>query len=99
MICTFILLMLRSPGVQKKAQEEIDRVTGGTRVPGMQDREMFPYVNCIIKELFRFSPVVPLVPHSLQEDDFFEGYFIPKGTWVMANMWCVSAMVVHWMCA
>ncbi|EKM50483.1 uncharacterized protein PHACADRAFT_188057 [Phanerochaete carnosa HHB-10118-sp] len=87
MICTFILLMLRNPSVQKKAQEEIDRVTGGTWVPGMQDCEMFPYVNCVIKELFRFNPAVPLVPHSLQEDDFFEGYFIPKGTWVMANMW------------
>ncbi|EKM50462.1 uncharacterized protein PHACADRAFT_152457 [Phanerochaete carnosa HHB-10118-sp] len=88
MISTFILLMLHYPWVQKKAQEEIDRVTeGGAWVPGMQDREKFPYVNCVIKELFRFNPAVPIATHSLHEDDLFEGYFIPKGTWVMANIW------------
>lgn len=87
MVATFILLMLHYPEVQKKAQEEIDSVTGGTWVPGMRDRERFPYINCLVKELFRFSPAVPLVPHSLHEDDVVEGYLIPKGSWVMANMW------------
>lgn len=89
MVCSFILLMLHNPEVQKKAQAEIDRVTGGKWVPGMNDRELFPYIDCMIKELFRYSPAVPLVPHSLHEDDVFEGYYIPKGAWVMANMWYV----------
>ncbi|GJE91218.1 cytochrome P450 [Phanerochaete sordida] len=87
MVETFILLMLHYPAVQKKAQAEIDRVTGGAWVPSMRDRDQFPYLACVIKELFRFSPVVPLVPHSLHQDDIFEGYLIPKDAWVMVNMW------------
>ncbi|GJE91213.1 cytochrome P450 [Phanerochaete sordida] len=86
-VSTFILLMLHYPEVQKKAQAEIDRVTGSAWVPGMRERELFPYVNCVIKELLRFNPIVPLLPHSLHEDDVFEGYLIPKGSWVLANLW------------
>ena len=86
-LATFVLMMVRNPDVQRKAQAEVDWVTAGRWVPGMKDRHLFPYVNCLIKELFRINPVVHLVPHSLIADDVFEGYRIPKGTWVMANMW------------
>jgi cytochrome P450 len=27
------------------------------------------------------------VPHRLIEDDWYEGYLIPKGTTVVANIW------------
>ena len=27
------------------------------------------------------------VPHRLIEDDVYEGYFLPKGTIVIANIW------------
>ncbi|GJE91216.1 cytochrome P450 [Phanerochaete sordida] len=88
MVSTFILLMLHHPEVQKKAQAEVDHVTGGGAwVPGMRERDQFPYLDCVIKELFRYMPVVPLVPHSLHQDDVFEGVLIPRGSWVMANMW------------
>jgi len=29
----------------------------------------------------------PGVPHAVTEDDAYEGYFIPKGTTVLANIW------------
>lgn len=29
------------------------------------------------------------LPHRLMEDDIYEGAFIPKGTLVFANIWCV----------
>ncbi|KAF9527536.1 hypothetical protein CPB83DRAFT_390283 [Crepidotus variabilis] len=33
-------------------------------------------------------PSAPLgVPHSLREDDFYEGYLLPKGSWVIPNLW------------
>ncbi|GJE91204.1 cytochrome P450 [Phanerochaete sordida] len=87
MVSSFVLLMLHYPEVQQKAQAEVDRVTGGAWVPRMHDREQFPYLDCVLKELFRFNPAVPLVPHSLHQDDFFEGYLIPKDAWVIANLW------------
>ncbi|GJE91221.1 cytochrome P450 [Phanerochaete sordida] len=86
-ISSFILLMLHHPHIQKKAQAEIDSVTGGEWVPGVRDRAQFPYVHCVVQELVRFAPAVPLVAHSLHVDDNVAGYDIPSGAWVMANIW------------
>lgn len=42
------------PEVVKKAQEELDRVTGGERLPTFDDRAELPYIDCIKKEVFRY---------------------------------------------
>ena len=73
--------MLLYPDVQKKAQEELDRVVGCDRLPSYEDRDKLPYVNALIKEALRWNAVLPMgVPHVMSEDDVFRGYFIPKGT-------------------
>lgn len=39
----------------------------------------------------RWQPVTPIgVPHASSEDDHSQGYFIPKGTIIVANQWYVS---------
>ena len=38
----------------KKAQEEIDRVIGPDRLPDIDDRDSLPYINCIVKETYRY---------------------------------------------
>lgn len=35
------------PEVQKKAQEELDRVVGHERLPEFQDRDNLPYLNAL----------------------------------------------------
>jgi hypothetical protein len=32
----------------------------------------------------------PGVPHRLEQDDVYEGYFLPKGSTVIANAWTMS---------
>ncbi|KAJ7593187.1 cytochrome P450 [Mycena floridula] len=86
---TFFLAMTIHPEIQRRAQEEIDRVIGLDRLPNMDDRCLLPYVAAVIKEVHRINSVAPLVPHSLDEDDVYEGMRIPKGSWVMANIWAV----------
>lgn len=72
--------MAISPHVQRKAQTEIDRVIGSKRLPTLADRASLPYIEAIYREVMRFRPTIPLnVPHRLVEDDFYKGYFIPKG--------------------
>ena len=46
-------MMARHPEVIAKAQEEIDRVIGTDRLPSLKDRKNLPYVECIIKEVYR----------------------------------------------
>ena len=79
------------PEVQRKAQDEIDRVVGNDRLPGFEDRDQLPYVDAIVKEVLRWHPIGPMgLPHTSTEDDTYEGYFIPKGALLMANIWFVS---------
>ncbi|KAH6904124.1 cytochrome P450 98A3 [Coprinopsis sp. MPI-PUGE-AT-0042] len=82
------LALAMFPEAQKKAQEEIDRVVGGNRLPEWKDIENLHYVRALLKELSRWHTVAPFaVPHAVAEDDEFNGYFLPKGTVVFPNTW------------
>ncbi|EIW61897.1 cytochrome P450 [Trametes versicolor FP-101664 SS1] len=87
-INTFYLAMTLNPEVQKKAQAEIEAVIGTDRLPTTEDRENLPYVNAVLLEVLRWNNVAPLaIPHRVIEDDFHAGYFIPKDSIVIANVW------------
>jgi len=88
---TFLYLIATHPQVQRKAQEEIDRVMGSSHLPTFEDRKSLPYIDAIYREVLRWKPPLPVcVPHVLTEDDYYKGYFIPKGTVVFANIWAIS---------
>ena len=59
-ITTFVLAMVLNPETQRKAQEEIDTVLGGTRLPTFEDESLLPYVGAVVKEVLRWHPVAPL---------------------------------------
>ncbi|KAI0427566.1 putative cytochrome P450 oxidoreductase OrdA-like protein [Xylaria sp. FL1042] len=87
-IATFYLAMTIYPEVQRRGQEEIDRVVGKDRLPTLADRDDLPYIDAIVKETLRWHPVAPMgLPHQSTEDDVCEGYFIPKGSMLFANVW------------
>ncbi|KAI1420434.1 putative cytochrome P450 oxidoreductase OrdA-like protein [Xylaria sp. FL1777] len=87
-IATFYLAMTIYPEVQRLGQEEIDRVIGSDRLPTLADRGDLPYIDAIVKETLRWHPVAPMgLPHQSTEDDVCEGYFIPKGSMLFANVW------------
>ena len=85
-----LLALSLYPKVQKKAQAELDAVVGPNRLPDFGDRDSLVYINAIVKEALRWFTIVPLgMPHRTLEDDEFRGYFIPAGTTVYGNVWCV----------
>ncbi|KAI0061726.1 cytochrome P450 [Artomyces pyxidatus] len=87
-INAFLLMLANYPAVQQKAQAELDAVVGRDRLPDWDDREHLPYAEAICKELTRWQPTIPLgVAHTATEDDIFEGYFIPKGSIILPNIW------------
>ncbi|KAK7692059.1 hypothetical protein QCA50_005464 [Cerrena zonata] len=89
-IYSFFLAMTMYPEIQQKAKEEIDRVVGKDRLPTFADRENLPYVEAVVNEVLRLSPVVPLGGfHRASQDDIYKGYFIPKDTVVIANIWAL----------
>ncbi|ETN44005.1 uncharacterized protein HMPREF1541_10870 [Cyphellophora europaea CBS 101466] len=86
----FVQAMTVFPEVQKKAQEEIDRIVGNGRMPTMEDASNMPYIRGCVKESLRWMPTNILgVPHSLIRDDEYMGYKIPEGASVIMNVWTI----------
>jgi cytochrome P450 len=84
----FFLNMLLHPEIQQRAREEIDRVVGSDRLPTLDDRDSMPYVEGVVKEAFRWHPVIPMnIAHVVTEDDVFDKYLIPKGAMILPNVW------------
>ncbi|THU90807.1 cytochrome P450 [Dendrothele bispora CBS 962.96] len=90
-IGTFILAMALYPDVQRKAQRELDQVIGTNRLPSFEDRPSLPYIEAVYHEVMRWIPVIPFgLPHNTTEPDVYDGYYIPKGTSLFANIWAMN---------
>lgn len=88
-LTTFILAMTLHPEAQKRAQAELDAVLGD-RLPTFADKDDLPYVTAIMKEVFRWIPVLPLaVPHRAIHSDRYKDFHIPAGASVLGNAWYV----------
>ena len=59
-MCIFQFVM--HPDVLEKAQAEMDRVVGSARLPDFDDRPSLPYLECVIREVFRCD----IIPVALQ---------------------------------
>jgi len=83
-----ILFMIAYPDVAKKVQEELDKITGGTRLPCWADRSETPYTEAVITEIQRCASVSPNggFPRFTKSAIKLMGYDIPKGTSVWANL-------------
>src|ERR1700691_1583365 len=89
--------MVLFPEIQKKAQDEIDHISGGNRLPCFEDKSSLPYISCIVWECLRWNPVAPMgVPHFVTEDDEYNGYRIPKGSTVFSNVWYGTRKLTFW---
>ncbi|EKM54589.1 uncharacterized protein PHACADRAFT_146690 [Phanerochaete carnosa HHB-10118-sp] len=85
-IMNAIAVLYLYPKAQRKAQNELDKVLGGKRLPDFEDRESLPELEAILQETARWRPTTAFgLPHSSIADDVYRGMFIPKGTTVLAN--------------
>lgn len=83
----FLLAMVHHPEWQAKVQKEIDEACKG-RMPEITDSPNLPILRACIKETMRWRPNVPTgVAHEVEEDDFYNGWFIPKGSRILPLDW------------
>ncbi|KAF5355230.1 hypothetical protein D9758_005996 [Tetrapyrgos nigripes] len=87
---TVLLTLATHPEAQKKAQAELDRVIGRSRLPDYADQENLPYTTALFQELMRWRIASPMgTTRQTTEDDVYENYFIPKGSIVQLNAWAM----------
>ncbi|CAE6462369.1 unnamed protein product, partial [Rhizoctonia solani] len=99
---TFFLAMALYPDIQRKAQEEIDRVCMdagdvNTRcLPTISDREALPFTWAIYQECLRWGVVTPCQYHVSRDEDAYtldkdlnKEVRIPARTLVVVNAWSI----------
>ncbi|TDL25716.1 cytochrome P450 [Rickenella mellea] len=87
---TFFLAMALNPSIQRRAQAEVDEITGSTRLLTPDDIPALPFVDAILKECVRWAPVAELgLPHRVTRDDEYRGFRVPRGAMVLANIWAL----------
>ncbi|CAL1262528.1 unnamed protein product [Larinioides sclopetarius] len=92
-----ILTMATYQDVQKKVQQEIDNVIGSERMPSWDDHSKMPITEATIMELMRWRTIVPIniLRYTLRETEL-NGYFIPKNSFVVANLWSIHHNPKYW---
>ncbi|MBK8256098.1 MAG: cytochrome P450 [Polyangiaceae bacterium] len=76
--------LTQSPEVVKRAQQELDAYTTD-QLP----QANLPWVDAIVKESLRLTPVLPIVGRRLQEDMRLGGVDLPKGVRAAPNVYLV----------
>ena len=72
------------PDVQRKAQQELDRIVGPKRLPDYSDHDDLVYIQAIALETMRWMMVLPMaVPHRVIRDDEYKGFLIPEGSTII----------------
>ncbi|CAH8364309.1 unnamed protein product [Eruca vesicaria subsp. sativa] len=85
-----VSLLVNNPHVLRKAQEELNRITGKDRVVEETDLKDLVYLQAVIKETLRLYPPITLVAYRdvTEALDIANGKFhIPAGTQLLVNAW------------
>ncbi|KAI8094932.1 cytochrome P-450 cyp509A1 [Gilbertella persicaria] len=81
------------PEIQQRAREEAMHILGKEPVdiaPTLEQTKEMTFINQIIKETLRIHPTAPqVVPRITQQDSVFGDKFIPKGSRVSVDIYCM----------
>ena len=76
-------ILLNNKHVLKQAQEELDLKVGRDKWVDDHDIKDLVYIQAIVKETLHLVSI----PHEAMEDCHVCGYYVPKGTSLLVNVW------------
>ena len=80
------MLLANHPQVSQRLTEELQTVLKG-RSPTFSDLPQLTYTDAVIKEAMRLYPPLTDISREATQDCEIGGYFIPKGTTLIASQW------------
>ncbi|KAL8473578.1 hypothetical protein ACS0TY_030423 [Phlomoides rotata] len=88
MLVWALSLLLNNRCVLQKVQEELDEWVGRDRLVDETDINNLVYLQAVVKEILRLYPAGPLGSgREFTEECNVGGYHVPKGTWLIVNLW------------
>lgn len=89
--------LLRHPSIMAKARAELAEVVGRGKEVQESDINRLPFLQAVVKEIFRLHPPAPLLlPHKAENDVELSGYTVPKHSKVLVNVWAISRDAGLW---
>uniref|UniRef100_A0A2P2KMR9 Cytochrome P450 family protein n=2 Tax=Rhizophora mucronata TaxID=61149 RepID=A0A2P2KMR9_RHIMU len=88
--------LMKSPEDLKRVQQELAEVVGLERRVEESDFDKLTFLKCTLKETLRLHPPIPLLLHETAEDAEVAGYYIPKRSRVMINVWAIGRDPNSW---
>lgn len=86
-----MLYMLHYPKVKRNVQQELLAVVGAKKFPKLSDRPRLKYTDAVICEIQRYCNIAPLgIAHRALHDTTLKGFFIPKDTIVICNLFSLN---------
>ncbi|KAL5700005.1 hypothetical protein ACHQM5_025510 [Ranunculus cassubicifolius] len=82
--------LLKHPNVMVKVQHELKAVVGLNRTVEESDLGQLEYMKMVINESMRLHPVIPLIHRESNEDITIDGYFLPKKSRTLINVWAIG---------
>ncbi|GIY72209.1 cytochrome P450 18a1 [Caerostris darwini] len=90
-------LMCKHKDIQDKVYAEIMEVLGKDGYARYDERHKVPYTFAVIMEGQRFASNVPLsTTRKASQDIHVNGYVIPKGSEIFANLWALHYDPAYW---
>ncbi|XP_024155846.1 cytochrome P450 82A3 [Rosa chinensis] len=91
-----IALLLNNCENLKRAQDDTE--IGRERFVSESDMSKLVYIQAIVKETLRLYPAAPLLaPHEFDKDCTIGGYYVPKGTRLITNLWKIQTDSKMWL--
>ncbi|XP_049365494.1 geraniol 8-hydroxylase-like [Solanum verrucosum] len=86
-----MLELMKNPETMKRAKAELAQVVGDeNKTIEEKDVGRLPYLQCIVKETLRIHPPSSLLTRKAEQDVELCGYFVPKGSQVLVNVWAIG---------
>ncbi|KAG8175401.1 hypothetical protein JTE90_022460 [Oedothorax gibbosus] len=90
-------LMSLHKDVQQKVYQEVMEVAGKDGRVRYEERNKFPYTFAVVMESQRKSSIVPLsTTRRAAQDIHINGFTIPKGSEIVANLWGLHSDPKYW---
>ncbi|MFT3712698.1 MAG: cytochrome P450 [Archangium sp.] len=88
-------LIGRTPDVEKRLVAEANDVLKGA-LPSMETVHRLPFAMNVVKESMRLYPPIWSLGRRVLEDDFVEGYLLPKDALVFISPWAIHRLPEYW---
>lgn len=90
-----VVLLGRSPAVEKRLVQELDEVLGG-RPPAMSDVPKLPYTAMVLKESMRLYPPVWTLARRVVETEVVDGLVFPKDAIIFMCPYALHRHPKYW---